>query len=992
MNIYLSTETNFENNGLGFLTDCISAYVDESLNGDYVLNITYPLNGKLSEYLVEDNIIKTNVGNDNYQLFRIARINKDFNEIEVYALHISYDLLTNMLVDTYPQNLSCEAFGNWLFNHTQYQTPFTFQSDISTSKSARYVRRNPIEAIMGDIDNSMVNIFGGEVERDNFTFKLLQSRGQNNHVKLMIGKNITEIKTKVDITSMFTRIMPIGYDGLLLPEKFIDSPLINNYPSPRITKVEFSDIKYDPESEEEGVYTNIEDAYQALRNATQALFALGIDKPQITINIDWLELSKTEQYKNQYQALETVRLGDTITAAILDFDYTTKVVKTTYNVLTDSIDKFEIGTIQKTIANTINQSQNEIQKIQPDSILDEARTNATNLINNALGGYIYLDYETGNLYIMDTDNPSTAQKVWRWNLNGLGYSSTGINGTYGIAMTMDGQIVADYITTGSLNTNVIQGYGALNLQVQTNTSDIATIKAEISDIADITTSATDTEAFIESSELQNIASSYPIRVEIHPIDDNISYLYPSTNTFPSDLLFPKIRDLKFTNTSTNEVFTYTLPQNLLYYDSENYDTFVADYETETVTITKKCGWNPNGDGSVILLDEPVITTYSFIETFGVHFNLTEGNYQVELPGYNKGYIMVRLMVLNAYTAQYATKVELNSAITLTSESILSAVSQEYATKEQAVNLNSKIDQTASQILTQVQETYATQDTTNQLSTRIKQNAKTINMTATDNVDSVGLKIALYNEDGTKIDEQNANIEMSGMVLFRDLSTAGATTINGGNITTGKINCDRLDGGVINGQTINGGTISGSTLTGGSITLDSSNHTNWKLKIYNSVDSSQYLESSATWLRMMKGNINKVSLLSNLSTGIVGVADTSGNQCQMTSGGVSQSSDIRYKTNIKNIDEKQSMELITNLNPISYKFKGIDGKHRGLSAQEVESVMKDLKQDNQIYSIDQDGRYSLNYTELIPDLINCIKYQQEEIDQLKKEIDILKGGK
>ena len=676
MNIYLSTETNFENNGLGFLTDCISAYVDESLNGDYVLNITYPLNGKLSEYLVEDNVIKTNVGNDNYQLFRIARVNKDFNEIEVYALHISYDLLTNMLVDTYPQNLSCEAFGNWLFNHTQYESPFTFESDISTSKSARYVRRNPIEAIMGDIDNSMVNIFGGEVERDNFTFKLLQSRGQNNHVKLMIGKNITEIKTKVDITSMFTRIMPIGYDGLLLPEKFIDSPLINNYPSPRITKVEFSDIKYDPESEEEGVYTNIEDAYQALRNAAQALFALGIDKPQITINIDWLELSKTEQYKNQYQALETVRLGDTITAAILDFDYTTKVVKTTYNVLTDSIEKFEIGTIQKTIANTINQSQNEIQKIQPDSILDEARTNATNLINSALGGYIYLDYETGNLYIMDTDNPSTAQKVWRWNLNGLGYSSTGINGTYGIAMTMDGQIVADYITTGSLNTNVIQGYGALNLQVQTNTSDIATIKAEISDIADITTSASDTEAFIESSELQNIASSYPIRVEIHPIDDNISYLYPSTNTFPSDLLFPKIRDLKFTNTSTNEVFTYTLPQNLLYYDSENYDTFVADYETETLTITKKCGWNPNGDGSVILLAEPVITTYNYSQTIGQALQLTEGNYQVELPGYNKGYIMVRLMVLNAYTAQYALKVELNSAIEMEANRINEVVSEQ----------------------------------------------------------------------------------------------------------------------------------------------------------------------------------------------------------------------------------------------------------------------------------------------------------------------------
>ena len=266
------------------------------------------------------------------------------------------------------------------------------------------------------------------------------------------------------------------------------------------------------------------------------------------------------------------------------------------------------------------------------------------------------------------------------------------------------------------------------------------------------------------------------------------------------------------------------------------------------------------------------------------------------------------------------------------------------------------------------------------------------MTATDNVDSVGLKIALYNEDGTKIDEQNANIEMSGMVKFRDLSTAGSTVINGGNITTGSINCNRLNGGTIHGQNISGGNMSGTSITGGSLTLDSSSNTDWKYRINSSVNPNNYTVSSATTTRYMKGDLVSVYISSLLSTGMVAVADTSGNQCRMTSGGVSQSSDIRYKTNIKNIDEKQSMELITNLNPISYKFKGIDGKHRGLSAQEVEKVMIQTNQENQIYSIDENGRYSLNYTELIPDLINCIKYHQEEIDQLKKEINQLKGGK
>lgn len=974
MNIYLSTETSFENNGLGFLADCIEATVDESLNGDYVLNLTYPLNGKLNEYLVEGNIIKSNVGNDNYQLFRIVRVNKDFNEIEVYALHISYDLLTNMLVDTYPQNLGCQAFGQWLFDHTQYTSGFTFQSDINTAKSARYVRRNPIEAIMGDLDNSMINIFGGEVERDNFTFKLLQSRGQNNHVKLMFGKNITEIKTIVDITSMFTRIMPIGYDGLLLPEKFIDSPLINNYPTPRITKVEFSDIKYDPESTEEGVYTDIEDAYQALRDATQKLFVLGIDKPQITIKIDWLELSKTEQYKNQYQALETVRLGDTITASLLDFDYTTKVVRTTYNVLTDSIDKFEIGTIQKSIASTINQNQYEIQQIQPDSILDEAKQNATNLINNALGGYIYLDYETGNLYIMDTDDPSTAQKVWRWNLNGLGYSSTGVNGTYGIAMTMDGQIVADYITTGTLNTNVISGYGTLTAQVQTNKEDIATIKAEISDIADITTSSTDETAFIPDTELQNIAVSNPIRVEIHPIGENISYLYPSTSTYPSDLLYPKIRDLKFTNTSTNEVFTYTLPQNLLYYDSDNYDTFVADYETDTITITKKCGWNPNGDGSVILLQEPVITEYSFTDTFAPHFNLTEGNYQVELPGYSVGYIMVRLMVLNAYTAQYATKIELNNAITLTTTEVSAYVDA------QITDVNGEIDEVRGDLSLKLGK-----NEYGQLISMLNAAADEITLAG-------GSKINLTTAGKLLISAGNFILDASGNITANN-ATLTNVDIQEGNITLTSTN-DNVN--VINIKSTDNKNNSYMSAYGHTSIYANGSYNGYASMATNASYSFMNLEH---WNSITGGNTMYINMSDSSGQLALNAIDGGQNPTATTeiepnriytTGNMYAQSFIpsSLEKNKKDIEEykKSALDIINDTDIYSFHYKNEnkkDKKHIGFIIGDNYNYSKEITSDK------NDG---VDLYSFVSVCCKAIQEQQKEIDQLKKEIDILKGGK
>jgi len=972
MNIYASNETNFERNGLGFLTDCIKANVIESLNGDYVLQLTYPLDTSMSEYLVEDNIIKTNVGNDNYQLFRIDRVTKDFDVIEVYALHISYDLLNNMLEDVYPQNLTCQAFGNWLLNNTQYSTNFTFQSDISSSATGRYVRRNPIDAIMGNEDNSMINLFGGEIERDNFIIKLLQSRGSNNGVKLLFGKNITQIKTIVDITSMYTRIMPIGYNGLLLPEKYVDSPIINNYPTPRITKVEFSNIAYDPTGQQEGAYTNIQDAYNALRLATNELFNQGIDKPQITIKIDWVELSKVEEYKVMYQGLERVNLGDTITAEILGFDYTTKVTKTTYNVLTDTIDRFEIGTIQKTIANSINSNTQALQQINPSSILSQAKIEATNLINNALGGYIYLDYETGNLYIMDTDNPSTAQKVWRWNLNGLGYSSTGINGTYGIAMTMNGQIVADFITTGTLNTNVINGYDSLTTQVYNNTQaigdrslktstitqEIDSIEAQIGDIADITTSATATDASIEDTELQNIANSYPIRIEIHPITDNISYLYPRNNLYPSNTLFSQVRTLRFTNTSTNDIFDYVLPQDLLYYDTDNYDEFIADYEANTCQIIKRCEYNANG--SVSLLSTPVTTNYSFADEIESHFALTEGNYKVELLGYTSGYLFARLMVLNAYTAQYATKVELQSSMQQTATAITTQVSRDYETKENAYSNYSQLQQTADELTLEV----ASKVGDDEIISKINQTAEQIKI-------------------------QASKVNLVGYVTATDLSGSGTTTINGSNITTGTISANRVSGGTLQGTTISGNTMQGNTINGGSINLSSQGE-NARYTINDYENGNCYYSQSARSIKWYGLNGGSITMYNTLQTPIIGLSGM-GSSTTIRSYNIETPQVIQtsLESEKKNFDKlTNALDIIKDVDIYKYNFKyqkDKDKKHIGF-------VIGDkYNYSSEITAVDEEGKeVGVDLYSMTSVCLQAIKEQQKIIEQLTQRIEVLEN--
>lgn len=473
MNIFLENETNFNNNGLGFLSECLSAIVTEELNGEFSLNITYPLKSLMSEYLIEGNIIKCNVGNNNYQLFRIKKVEKNFSIITVYATHIFYDLLDNFIEDTSPQNLNCTSFCEWILSKTVFNHNFSVFSDITNTKSARYVRRNPVECIIGDLDNSIINIFSAELERDNYLIKLLSRRGNNNNVKLIFGKNIKDISMTIDITSLSTKIMPMGYDGLMLPEKYVNSPLINQYPTPKILKYEFGNIKYDPDDEE--AYHTLEEAYQALRDATNDLFAAGIDKPSINIKIDWLELSKTEEYYNQYSNLEKVNLGDTILTELFGLNYETRVIKTQYDVLLDRIVTYEIGTPKATFQNTINNLTKTVEEVNTNSILVQAKEDATNMINSAMGGYIY---KTQNeLFIMDTNNPQTATKVWRWNLNGLGYSKTGINGPYETAITQNGSIVADFITTGKLNTDVIEGYDQLQLKVR----EISEIHKEMSD-------------------------------------------------------------------------------------------------------------------------------------------------------------------------------------------------------------------------------------------------------------------------------------------------------------------------------------------------------------------------------------------------------------------------------------------------------------------------------------------------------------------------------
>lgn len=208
------------------------------------------------------------------------------------------------------------------------------------------------------------------------------------------------------------------------------------------------------------------------------------------------------------------------------------------------------------------------------------------------------------------------------------------------------------------------------------------INSKISDIADITTSGESQQA---SVSLEKVNESEPIAIKIHPISEDISYLYPSDYLYPADDLYLMNRIIRFTNTDTNEVFDYELPDDLLYYDANNYDEFILNYDSQTCQVVKRVGYDKTTNKNTLLPKEKIINyKYPTIP-------LTEGDYTISLPGYSSGYLYVQLMASNIYTTQFATKVELSSSISQTKEEINLEVSKKVGKNEviSSINLTSE---------------------------------------------------------------------------------------------------------------------------------------------------------------------------------------------------------------------------------------------------------------------------------------------------------------
>lgn len=452
--LFGSNETQFNTNGLGRLADAISCKVTEERNGLYELTMDYPITGIHYADLAEDRIIyaKPFDGGSN-QAFRIYYISEPLNGVvTVNAEHISY-LLNKMVAMPFTAGSAVEAMAK-IPQNTVGTNPFTFWTDKAVTSNLNLTQPKEIRKLLGGESGSILDVYGkGEYEFDNFTVKLHLNRGTDTGITLRYGKNITELRKITDTTGTYVGIVPFWADDtqtVTLPEKVVYSEHENDYHYKVIKVVDFtSSFEFAPTE------TQLRAKAQRYVESNQGWTI------KQTIKVSFIPLWGTEEYKN-VAPLERVRLCDTVNVFVkkLNINAKAKVVKTVYNVLLERYDSIELGDSSTSMSKVIDEQYIAPSVQQTTSHMDQAISHATKLIQGGLGGHVVMkpnaDGEPEEILIMDTDDVATAVNVLRINMNGIGFSSTGYNGPFRSAWTIDGHFVADFIDTGTLQANLIK--------------------------------------------------------------------------------------------------------------------------------------------------------------------------------------------------------------------------------------------------------------------------------------------------------------------------------------------------------------------------------------------------------------------------------------------------------------------------------------------------------------------------------------------------------
>lgn len=470
--LYPADATEFSDYGIGTLTETLSCQVTEERNGVFECVLKYPSSGYLFGEIKKERIIKAKPNDTKPpQAFRIYKITTPINgSITVYAQHISYDLSTIATMPFSAKSITPTQAMEQVFKNTVSMHRFTFKTDYSSAKPFSVDAPKSVRACLGGEEGSILSLWGGEYEWDNFRIIHHQGRGTHTDVVIEYGKNLTKLDHETDNTDIYTELLPYAVktnendeeEVLTLPEQVL--------PITKSELVTHKTLILDFTEKFEDGYPITVDTLRAKAKDYISSHPLGVETPTITVSFE--PLWKQPEYA---AVLERVSLCDTVTIrhSILGITTKAKVIKTVYDTLSEKYTSISLGAAKGSLATKVGDLESTVEKAQKSvdrfpSLLNSAIKNATDKITGQTGGYVVLhsDSETGQPYellVMDAPDIADAVNIWRWNTGGLGFSKNGYNGPYETAITADGQIVADFITTGSLVANIIKA-GVLSSQ------------------------------------------------------------------------------------------------------------------------------------------------------------------------------------------------------------------------------------------------------------------------------------------------------------------------------------------------------------------------------------------------------------------------------------------------------------------------------------------------------------------------------------------------
>ena len=468
--LFAANATTFTSNGLGSLdpTRCV---VTEARNGEYELECQLSVDSVHYGDIANNMILAVKPGDGgslhaqaDIQAFRIYEITEPLNGVvTLSARHISYDLSYNTVMPCTAASITA-AFDAILANVVE-TCPFTFQTDKTTAANFKVTTPQTVRGVLGGQQGSILDVYGGEYQWDNWRVCLWSNRGQDTDVTLRYGKNITDLTQEENLENVVTGIVPFwaGEDSVVtLPEKSVDSAYASSYPYKRTVPVDFSSDWEDAPTESQ------------LRNRAQSyITANKIGVPKVSIKVSFVALWQTDEYKS-IAPLERVHLCDTVGVVFEKYGINTRaeVIKTEWDCLAERYLSIELGepraNFARTIVNMNDQTTQEIVEAKTD--MQKAIDAATEAITGGNGGYIKInstsDGKPYEILIMDNEDASQAVTVWRYNLAGWGVSTNGINGPYSMAATLNStygaSINADYIIAGTMLANRIHG-GTLKL-------------------------------------------------------------------------------------------------------------------------------------------------------------------------------------------------------------------------------------------------------------------------------------------------------------------------------------------------------------------------------------------------------------------------------------------------------------------------------------------------------------------------------------------------